>query len=674
LSAILSEKERISVFETAGQLVSATVLGKPLPDVAEQLGELGRQEVLGAFVSLKRSGQLRSCMGCLSERMPLQEAVKGASRRAAKEDPRFPEISPSELDRLDLEVWLLWGMQRVEAEGEDRIDAIEIGVHGVQIVYGTHRGLLLPGVAVDHQMDAESFLEAVCRKAGLPTDAWRDPQATLFVFHGIAVKGPLKALTDDPAKSGSSSSVPGPTREALSQLKEAARRNFLVMLEGGTPNYFFPGIYDGNVAGLTLSVELPDRDPILCSKISVRSNIPLQATLFDFVKSVQRAIQQSGALEHALLDAVFDLTIFWDVVLHGKAERPDIEGFDPSRRAMMLATVSGWVIEFDPEATPEQLLERAFERTEEANPQESSVYSFEAISTSVPMETSSIPKPVLGPKRRPPAVAGAFYPATKEAIDAELDHMLEPEVLPEKTDRLPEKDGYVAAMVPHAGWIYSGKLAAMTLSRVDFPDRILVFAPKHRQGGAAWAVAPHDLWELPGHEVPSDPEFAKEMAAAVPAFRLDAAAHQQEHSIEVQLPILHRLAPHAKVIGTTLHGGSHAVLQEAADQLARFLETLETPPLLVISTDMNHYANEDLTRRVDRMAIDAIEAIDPEGLLETVRSNRISMCGVVPAVLVLETLLAMGKLNECHTVGYTTSAAASGDTERVVGYAGMLFR
>jgi AmmeMemoRadiSam system protein B len=290
------------------------------------------------------------------------------------------------------------------------------------------------------------------------------------------------------------------------------------------------------------------------------------------------------------------------------------------------------------------------------------------------MEASSIPKPVLGPKRRAPAVAGAFYPGTREAVDAELDRMFELDGLLQESDELPQKGPYAAAMVPHAGWVYSGQLAAATLSRVEFPEHVIVFAPKHRQGGAAWAVAPHDLWEIPGRDVPSDPQFAKEMTNAVKAFRLDAASHQQEHAVEVQVPILHRLAPHSKVIGVAMHGGSHAVLQDAAEQLAQFLKRMESPPLLVVSTDMNHYANEELTRRVDRMALDAIESLDPEGLLETVRSNRISMCGVVPAVMVLETLRAMGKLNECRTVGYTTSAAASGDSERVVGYAGVLFR
>jgi AmmeMemoRadiSam system protein B len=94
----------------------------------------------------------------------------------------------------------------------------------------------------------------------------------------------------------------------------------------------------------------------------------------------------------------------------------------------------------------------------------------------------------------------------------------------------------------------------------------------------------------------------------------------------------------------------------------------------VISTDMNHFADEARTRQIDRHALDALERLDPEGLFQTVAEHRISMCGVVPAVFVLQTLRRLGSLAECRGVGYTTSAETSGDRSHVVGYAGYLFR
>ena len=228
-------------------------------------------------------------------------------------------------------------------------------------------------------------------------------------------------------------------------------------------------------------------------------------------------------------------------------------------------------------------------------------------------------------------------------------------------------------MVPHAGWKYSGKLAAKVFGRIEFPRQIIIVSPKHSRGGADWAVAPHQTWSFPGGSVPSDIDLAKRLAEGVTGLELDAGAHALEHSIEVQLPLLARLAPESKVVGITIHGGDLAALEKFAGELAEILRDLPIRPLLVISTDMNHFADEQETRRVDRMALDAIETLDPANLFKTVTDNQISMCGALPAVLVMETLRRLDSLNRFESVGYATSGEVSGDTNRVVGYAGMLF-
>ena len=102
------------------------------------------------------------------------------------------------------------------------------------------------------------------------------------------------------------------------------------------------------------------------------------------------------------------------------------------------------------------------------------------------------------------------------------------------------------------------------------------------------------------------------------------------------------------------------------------LDQLETPPLLLISSDMNHFATDTENRRLDEMALRAMETLDPALLLKTVRENNISMCGVLPAVIVMETLIRRGTLTKHQRTGYATSAETTGDSSRVVGYAGML--
>jgi hypothetical protein len=169
---------------------------------------------------------------------------------------------------------------------------------------------------------------------------------------------------------------------------------------------------------------------------------------------------------------------------------------------------------------------------------------------------------------------------------------------------------------------------------------------------------------------------------------LDEVPHRREHAIEVQLPLLARLAPQVCALGITIGGGELSSLLRFGEQMAQVLSDQPSVgtheawvprprrPLLVISSDMSHvegYAdNEAEARRLDRLALDAMQTLDPARLYETVRSQRISMCGMKPAVIVMETLRQWGRLQRCELVGYTTSAQSGGGTGRVVGYAGML--
>ena len=230
------------------------------------------------------------------------------------------------------------------------------------------------------------------------------------------------------------------------------------------------------------------------------------------------------------------------------------------------------------------------------------------------------------------------------------------------------------ALVPHAGLIYSGRIAADVLRRIEMPESIIVIGPKHTSLGVEWAVAPHKTWSLPGITVASDRELADQLCQAIDGLQLDAAAHQHEHAIEVELPWLARWAPDSRVVGIAIGNANFERCQQFAAGLATVLQDRLDRTLLIISSDMNHFANDAETRRVDALAIAAMEAIDPERLYRTVRDNQISMCGMLPACMVLECLRQLEHLNESQTVAYGTSADVSGDTSRVVGYAGMLFR
>ena len=274
----LSESQERRVFDAAVRQVVATVRSQSMPQTLDVLlGEVAGTPVYGAFVTLKRGGQLRSCCGFLGQTVPLWEAVDHAAVRAAKDDPRFPSISSTELPYLDMDVWLLWGLQPVAARGLDRVGAIVIGTHGLQIARGNARGLLLPGVAIDHHLDAKGFLQQVCLKAGLPPDAWQSDDTTLMTFEGHAIHGRV----EEPRPGAEpDSAAGGPSRAELAALADFCRANLVAMLQGATPSFYLPGGFDGGVNGLALCLGLPGTAERLdCSRLSLRPDMPLQTTL-----------------------------------------------------------------------------------------------------------------------------------------------------------------------------------------------------------------------------------------------------------------------------------------------------------------------------------------------------------------------------------------------------------
>jgi AmmeMemoRadiSam system protein B len=261
-------------------------------------------------------------------------------------------------------------------------------------------------------------------------------------------------------------------------------------------------------------------------------------------------------------------------------------------------------------------------------------------------------------------VAGTFYADDAAELARTVDRLLAGERRPEP---------WAAALVPHAGLRFSGQIAADVLKRLRIPRTVIVIGPKHTTRGVDWAVAPHQTWEMPGFQVESDFLLARRLCRAVPGLEMDAAAHQREHGVEVQLPLLARLAPEVRVVGIAIGPGDLESCRRFAEGLAGLLRGRDDPPLLLISSDMNHFATDAENRRLDELALAALERGDPEAVYRTVTANHISMCGVLPAVIVLETLRVLGRLRRAERVGYATSADVTGDTSRVVGYAGMLF-
>ncbi len=151
---------------------------------------------------------------------------------------------------------------------------------------------------------------------------------------------------------------------------------------------------------------------------------------------------------------------------------------------------------------------------------------------------------VMSLANRDPVVAGTFYPGEPDRVARALTRWFSGDLPPARPWR--------AALVPHAGWLYSGQLAAEVLSRIAFPPTVVVLCPKHRAGGAPFAVAPWRRWLFPGGSMEVDGELSQQFAAEVPGFVWDHVPHAEEHAIEVLLPIIARLAPATQLVAITI--------------------------------------------------------------------------------------------------------------------------
>jgi AmmeMemoRadiSam system protein A len=172
---MVTDDERRQLLAIARDAIAHSLRNTPVPDPAPCAGRLG--EPGGAFVTIRRGGHLRGCIGYIESPLPLANVVAEVAVKSARHDPRFPPLSPGELEEATLEVSVLSPLQQVKDTGD-----IRIGLHGLFVELEGRRGLLLPQVAVEYGWDVEEFLENTCRKAGLAHHAWKDPRAKLSLF------------------------------------------------------------------------------------------------------------------------------------------------------------------------------------------------------------------------------------------------------------------------------------------------------------------------------------------------------------------------------------------------------------------------------------------------------------------------------------------------------------
>ncbi len=263
---------------------------------------------------------------------------------------------------------------------------------------------------------------------------------------------------------------------------------------------------------------------------------------------------------------------------------------------------------------------------------------------------------------RLPAVADRFYPGTADALTLAVQGLL-------STGHVQKKKA-IAVVSPHAGYVYSGAVAGEVLSFVEIPETVVLLGPNHHGQGVPVALS-QSTWHMPLGDVPVEQELATRLQAALSVIQFDETAHRYEHSLEVQVPFLQAMQKNLSIVPLVLSHISYPLCAEIAQALAQVISESDKEVLLVASSDMTHYESRKAAGQKDRLALDRIEKLDANGLYRTVMDHRISMCGVIPVTIALLAAVQLGA-KEARVLTYTDSGEISGDTDQVVGYAGIV--
>lgn len=266
---------------------------------------------------------------------------------------------------------------------------------------------------------------------------------------------------------------------------------------------------------------------------------------------------------------------------------------------------------------------------------------------------------------RKPAVAGSFYPANKEELSYQINRFLNNVPSPEV------KGDLIAMIVPHAGYPFSGQVAAYAYKCLEGRsfDRVILLGASHHQSFDTIALPDYDYFETPLGKVKVDGDFIRKMKKLSDKIVIDNAPHREEHSFEVQLPFLQMTLKDFKIVPVLFGNISLSNCQSLAYALSYLMEDGD---LIIASSDLSHYYPYDLAVRLDNKGIDSIVKNDLEGYVKNLAEGETEACGA-PAIITTMLLAPALGANRIELLKYANSGDVTGDKTKVVGYASIIF-
>jgi MEMO1 family protein len=266
--------------------------------------------------------------------------------------------------------------------------------------------------------------------------------------------------------------------------------------------------------------------------------------------------------------------------------------------------------------------------------------------------------------KRLPAVAGQFYDGNPLRLTKQVEQYIVKDTKKEKV---------IAILSPHAGLMYSGHVAGAVYSSIRVPKTFILLGPNHSGLGPNMSMMGSGEWEIPTATLVIDEELGRKVKERVPHIVEDTQAHMYEHSLEVQLPFIAQSSDECRILPISILKASLEECKAAGRGIAEAVREAGYDIVIAASSDMSHFEQDSVARRLDKLAIKELLDLDPEGLYSIVLREKITMCGFIPAVIMLFAARALGA-SEARLIKYATSAEVSGDFHSVVGYAGIVIK
>jgi len=263
---------------------------------------------------------------------------------------------------------------------------------------------------------------------------------------------------------------------------------------------------------------------------------------------------------------------------------------------------------------------------------------------------------------RAPAVSGMFYPGSPSSLETMIEDFMA------KAEKRPIAGRIVALIAPHAGYVYSGQIAASAYKQIEGMhfDTVVLLGVSHRSAIKGASVYRSGGYETPLGIAKIDSELAEELMSQDKIFTSQPGAHATEHSLEVQVPFLQHILLGPKIVPILMGHWSEAVCSAVSEALVKVMGGRNV--LLVASTDMSHYHPYDLARDMDGIALSSIQRMDAAQLMDDLGSQECELCGSAPVITTLMTAKEL-KADEVEILQYANSGDVTGDKSgEVVGH------